>query len=886
MLVTNPKLLFILISLIVSSIFPNNKEKLNKTVNSFKLETPLLLDGILNENIYQNPPITNFTQKDPDEGKPSTEKTEVWISYDEANIYFSAKFYDSQPDSIDVSLMRRDNMSESDWFWIYLDPYNDNRTGNYFAVNAGGSICDGTLYNDGWMDDSWDGIWEVKTNVDESGWSTEIRIPFGQLRFNEAAEMVWGINLNRDIKRKHEMSFLVMVPKDESGFISRFADLTGLNGVKPKQRLEILPYIVQKAQFLRDSEDDPFYKGNQFQTSFGADLKFGIGSNLNVDATINPDFGQVEVDPAVVNLSAFESFFDEKRPFFIEGANIFQFGNGGANNNWGFNFGTPTLFYSRRIGRTPQGEATTEGDEDFPNETRILGAGKLTGKINDTWSVGVLSAITEKTYARISTEQDGIVKNEVEPFTHYGVFRTRKEFDEGNKAIGFMFTSVNRDLSNPNLKDLLTDQAYTYGLDGWSFLDENKMYVLTGSVVGSYVHGSKEAMVRVQEMPYRYFQRPDKTYMPIDSNRTSLSGTYARVMLNKQEGNFYLNAALGAATPGFEFNDLGFQWFADRINGHIVTGYRWYEPDKTFRQKSIYLAFNRNSDFEDNISRMGFYSTGNLQFLNYWRIGFNGSYDFEATSVTKTRGGPKVMVPYDYSFSISADSDSREKIIASPYAGYWGNGLGSYDYYYGFDIEWKPKSQITISIGPEYNFTNANYQWVGAFADENADHTFGSRYVFGEMEQNTFSANIRINWSFSPKLSLQLYLQPLFSVGDYNTFKELAEPNSYNYDIYGENGSAISYDEEDETYTVTPDNTNPDESFSFDNPNFNFKSLRGNAVLRWEFKPGSVFYFVWTHDKVNFHNPGEFAIGKDFTNLWNSDANNIFLVKFSYWFDI
>jgi hypothetical protein len=858
-----------------------------KTVRSYKLEMPLILDGKLNEPVYQKTPITDFTQKDPDEGKPATEKSHMWISHDESNIYISGKFFDSQPDSIDVTLMRRDNMTESDWIWIFLDPYNDERTGFYFAVNPGGSICDGTLYNDGWMDDSWDGIWETRTNVDEEGWSVEVKIPFTQLRFNEADKMVWGINVNRDIKRKHEMSFYVMVPSTESGFVSHFADLEGLDGIKPKQRFELLPYIVQKVQYLRHDVDDPFYKGNQYQTSFGGDLKFSLGSNLNVDATINPDFGQVEVDPAIVNLSAFETFFDEKRPFFIEGANVFQFGYGGSNNNWGFNFSNPELFYSRRIGRRPQGDVTIDGYTDFPSETRILGAGKLTGKIDETWSIGLLSALTERTYARVQSDDTGqIVEEEVEPFTHYGVFRTQKEFNEGNQALGMIFTTVNRDLSNPNLSELLRKNAYTLGADGWTFLDEEETYVITGSVIGSYTHGSKESMIRLQKEPYRYFQRPDKTFMRLDSNRTSLAGVFSRFMLNKQKGNFYINAALGTASPGFEYNDLGSQWFADRINGHVVLGYRWYEPDDIFRRKNIYLAYNRNSDYEGNVSRSGFYSSNSVQFLNFWGVGLSINYNFESISTTLTRGGPKVIMPPNFSINVNAYTDSREKIIFYPFGGFWRNTSGSNDYYFGLEFEWKPNPQIGFTIGPEYAYTHNIYQWIDRFDDPYATETFDVRYVFGELTQETISANIRLNWIFNPQLSLQLYVQPLIAVGDYDRFKELAQPNTEEYNFYGENGSEINYNSETDEYEVDPDGPGPAESFSFSNPDFNFKSLRGNIVLRWEVLPGSVFYFAWTHNKDNFDDPGDFNLRRDFSNLWKSEADNVFLVKFSYWFDI
>ncbi|MBK7632334.1 MAG: carbohydrate binding family 9 domain-containing protein [Ignavibacteriales bacterium] len=876
-------LLFLLV--FNATYFASSKNDSTKALISYKLDEPLILDGVLSEPVYSKQPITAFTQKDPDEGKFATEKSEVWISHDADNIYFSGRFYDSNPDSIDVTLMRRDNFIESDWFWIYLDPYNDDRTGFYFAVNPGGSIADGTLFNDGGMDESWDGIWQSKTTVDESGWNLEVRIPFTQLRFKDAEKMIWGVNLNRDIKRKHEMSFYVLVPKKESGFVSKFADLIGLDGIKAKHRFEILPYFVQKAQYLVHDVNDPFYKSNQYKTSVGADIKFSIGSNLNVDATINPDFGQVEVDPAIINLSEFETFYNEKRPFFIEGGNIFSFGYGGANNNWGFNFGVPELIYSRRIGRSPQGNVTKNGYVDYPNETRILGAAKLTGKIDETWSIGALSSLTERTYATLRQEISD-TSIEVEPFTHYGIFRTQKEFNSGKQAIGIIFTSVNRDLSNENLKNLLSNQAYTFGTDGWTFLDDDETYVVTGSVIGSYTSGTKKYLKRLQEQPYRYMQRPDKTYMPIDTNRTSIAGYFARVSLNKQKGNFYVNAAIGIISPGFEYNDLGSQWFADRINGHLVTGYRWFDPDDIFRRKSVYLAYNRTSDFENNIERSGFYLTSSAQFLNYWGINAQVSNNFKSVSKSLTRGGPKLNIPSNYSFNISAYTDSREKIIVSPGIGYWRNEIGSNEFATEIEIEWKPSSRISFSFGPEYATNNTSFQWVRDISDQTAVRTYNTRYVFADLDQKTFSANIRLNWIFTPTLSLQLYIQPLISVGDYENFKEIINPPTLEVKQYGLEGSQISYDTESENYSVDPDAEGPAPSFDFHNPDFNFKSLRGNLVLRWEALPGSVFYFAWTNSRMNFENPGEFNFKNDFSSLLKSETDNIFLVKFSYWIDI
>lgn len=880
------KLLTFLVVIIQFTLYSFPKADSTETVTSYRLGTPLVIDGILDEPEYNYPAVTRFIQKDPDEGQPASQNSEVWVFHDEHNIYFCGRFYDTDPDSIDLTLMRRDNVVESDWFFVYLDTYNDNRTGYFFAVNAGGSVADGTLFNDGWDDSSWDGIWESKTSVDKNGWYAEIRVPFSQLRFRESEKMVWGVNFNRDIRRRHEMSFYIMVPKNESGFVSRFADLVGLDGIKPKQRIEFLPYLVQKAQYLIHDENDPFYKSNQYKTTLGADLKFSLGSNFNIDATFNPDFGQVEVDPAVVNLSAFETFYEEKRPFFIEGANIFIFGFGGANNNWGFNFGVPELFYSRRIGRAPQGRVHRDGFVDFPQETRILGAAKFTGKIDETWSMGVLTSFTERTYA-LAQSFDGIrTEIQVEPLTHYGVFRSQKEFNSGKQALGIIFTSVNRDLKTTNLQNSLSEQAYTLGADGWTFLDDDETYVVTGSVIGSYTSGSRDYLLRLQKQPYRYMQRPDKTYMPLDSSRTSIAGYFSRLMLNKQKGNLYINSAIGLMSPGFEYNDLGSQWMADRINGHLVLGYRWFEPDGIFRRKNVNVAYSRTSDYEDNVSRGGFFVNGDGEFLNFWGISFNASYNFESVSTILTRGGPKLNVPANFSFGLDAYSDSRKVFQIRPSGGYWRNDIDSYEYYTSLQLIWKPDPGISLSLAPEYSVNYTSFQWVGNFADQSAVNTYNTRYVFADLTQKMLAANIRLNWIFTPTLSLQVYIQPLFAVGDYEKFKEIINPPSLDVLEYGNGNSTITFDKESNQYIVNPDNTSGTESFTFNNPDFNFKSLRGNLVLRWEVLPGSVFYFAWTNSRINFEDPGRFNLKNDFHNLIRTETNDIFLVKFSYWLDM
>jgi hypothetical protein len=877
--------------LLVLFVFPSEKgysqtAKIGaeKTVTAWEINEQIVIDGRLDEDVWKNPFIYEFIQRDPDEGKPATEVSNVWVAYDHSSLYVAARLYDNQPDSIIALLTRRDSFSESDWFGVYLDPFYDRRTGYFFGVNPAGSIVDGILFNDSWDDDSWNGIWDYAVERDDHGWIVEMRIPFTQIRFDETEDMKWGINFTRIIQRKNETSYFITVPKVESGFVSHFATLTGLKGIKPKQRIELLPYFRTKASFLLHDADDPFYKGNQFSESFGADIKVGIGSNLTFDATLNPDFGQVEVDPAVVNLSTFETYFQEKRPFFIEGNNIFYFGYGGANSNWGFNWGTPELFYSRRIGRSPQGPVNSNGHIDFPDETRIIGAGKLTGKIGGNWSLGFINATTERTYAGIF-EDDILLNREVEPLTNFSVARIQKEFGSARYGLGFMGTTVFRNLKSESLEDNLSSSSLVYGTDGWITLDKNDTYVLTGFVAASRINGTEEYLVKLQRSPLRYFQRPDAENFRIDSSRTSLSGIAGRLALNKQKGNFYVNAAMGTISPGFESNDLGFQFRGDVINSHLVLGYRWFEPDGIFRRKVIDLAHFRNYNYDGDLNDIGYMTFINLNFENYYYLGFRVSYNPESYNPRNTRGGPLTLNPASNSYNASVNSDSRKKVVFSLFGQYGEDRLGSEFKYFETGITWKPNSTINVSFSPFYELNDEAFQWVTNIIDP-FSATYGSRYIFAFLNHRTVGGNIRLNWTFTPALSLQLFMQPLLSVGNYGDFKELAEAGTNRTNIYGTGNSSLIYDPAADTYTVDPDGNGPVESFSFNNPDFNFKSLRGNVVLRWEFLPGSVFFLVWTHDKTNFAHPGDFSFGRDFTNLWSTGANNILLAKVSYWIDI
>ncbi len=454
------------------------------------------IDGLLNEPLWQSAEkLTGFTQRDPTQGAVPTESTVVYVAYDDAALYIGARLYDSHPDSIVARLARRDQGTNSDRFQIYIDPYHDKRSGFYFGINAAGTLYDGTLFNDDWDDDTWDGVWEGKVTRDATGWTAELRIPYSQLRFVRKNEYVWGINFRRDIARKNEFDYIAYTPRDGRGFVSRFPDLVGIERIEPPRRREILPYATSRAAFTHQPAGNPFNDGSKFDPGFGADAKIGLGSNLTLNATVNPDFGQVEVDPAVVNLSDRETFFNEKRPFFVEGSSIFEFGFGGQSNFWGFNWSGPSFFYSRRIGRSlglpgapdkgyvdgPDG-AHILGYVDGPDGAHILGALKLTGKVAGSWNVGGLTAVTARERATLQDSLGGRWGQEMEPLATYGAYRAQKEFAKGRQGLGFMTTFAGRAFDDPTLRDFRNNNSTTLGADGWVFLDSAKTWVTTAWV--------------------------------------------------------------------------------------------------------------------------------------------------------------------------------------------------------------------------------------------------------------------------------------------------------------------------------------------------------------------------------------------------------------------
>ncbi len=855
-----------------------------RRVEAMRVEADVSLDGVLDDLAWQQAPfIDQFTQRDPDEGDPATERTTVQVIYDNEAIYIGAQLYDAAPDSIVARLGRRDAYLNADRFIFSVDPYYDRRTGFYFSVNAAGTLSDGVLFNDNWDDDSWDGVWQGKAHIHEQGWSVEMRIPYSQLRFKAEDAYVWGVNFSRYIARRNERVFYVMTPRAESGFVSRFADMVGIEEITPPRQIEVTPYVTGKAAFTDHADGDPFNDGSTYAPDFGADFKVGLTPNLTLNGTVNPDFGQVEVDPAVVNLSDVETFFPEKRPFFIEGASIFNFGMGGSNSNWGFNFGNPDFFYTRRIGRAPQGGLPDHDYADVPDGVPILGAAKLTGKVGDGWNVGTVQAITGRGEADVLFNGEEFAA-EVEPLTYYGVVRAQREFDEGFRAIGGMSTTTIRSFGDDDrLVPQLNESAYVGGIDGWTFLDRDRMWVVTGWLGLSQVNGTAERIESLQRSSLHYFQRPDADHVSVDADATSLTGTAGRFMLNKQSGKFYTNAAVGFISPGFELNDAGFMWRTDIINAHAVVGYQWTEPRGIYRRARWNSSHYRSYDFAGNRTALGVWSNGWMQLKNYMFLFVGGELNARNKDIRSTRGGPMMTNPAGYAAFFGFETDNRKKLVwefeGFQFADEEGNNRRGID----VEAEWRPIPNMTLSVEPGLTFRQGKAQYVGQFEDPFATATFGNRYVFGSIDQTTFSTDIRLNWTFTPEMSLQLFAQPLISAGDYFDFKELATPNTYDFNVFGQDVGTVSFNEESDEYTVDPDGDGEAETFTFGEPDFNFKSLRGTAVLRWEFRPGSTFYLVWTQTRDAFENVGTFQFNDNLGTLVDSKPDNIFVLKLTYW---
>jgi hypothetical protein len=810
--------------------------------------SPITIDGQLNEPVWeQAPSIDDFVQREPAEGQPPSQRTNARIAYDADALYVAVRAHDNEPDRIVGMLTRRDQRSPSDWIKIVVDSYFDRRSAYEFAVNPVGVKTDRYYFNDGASDDSWDAVWDVAVTRNGDGWIAEFRIPFSQLRFNNIEDGPVGFAVVREVGRLAETSTWPLLSRNANGFVSQFAEVRGLRVSGTPKKLELLPYTLGSYS-LNPQSGNPLRERRDPSGSLGLDLKYALRPGVTLTATVNPDFGQVEADPAVVNLDAFETFFQERRPFFVEGSGTFQF-------NIDCNDGQCTgLFYSRRIGRSPQGSATLNDGEysTAPVAATILGAAKLTGRVGQ-FSVGALTAVTGKEEALIAGA--GLVRRSqpIEPLSGYSVLRARREF-ANQSNVGLMMTSTNRQLE-PSLS-FLPDDAYSGGVD--YDIRVSPRYNLTGFWAGSRVAGSADAISRLQRNTVHAFQRPDADHVEFDPSLTVLTGHAGAFNVGKISGDkTRFSANYGFKTPGFDINDLGFQRRADeRYASH------WFQirdnvPGRFTR--SFFLNLNQYAGW--NFAGDRLYSGGNVNMHWTWKNYYSTSFGFNVNGAPFrdriTRGGPGVRGNSSLSSWQNFGTDGRKSVSA-----FWNSYLerdrhGTTRVNMSPSLTWRPTTATSVSTGFRYNINNDDAQWV-----TNQDVNGETRYVFARLEQRTSAFTFRVNYTLTPELSIQTYAEPFVSAGQYSQYKMLVD------------GRAPEYAARYQPYGYTG------------NADFNIRSFRTTNVLRWEYKPGSSLFVVWQQNRSGYADVGDFDFGRDFGGVFAAPAHNVFLVKLSYWLNM
>jgi len=851
------------------------------------------IDGRLDEELWRTAPAaTGFTQQDPNEGKPATERTEVRIAFDQEALYIGARMYDSLgARGVRTRLGRRDQNLDGDYLQLVFDTYHDHTARTVFTINPSGVKQDAGQASP-YADPSWDPVYTVATRVDSAGWTAEFRIPFSQLRYPRTAVQTWGMQVWRYIERKNEIDMWSFWGKNQSGGPSRFGHVLAIQAPPPRRSVELLPYALARRSQVRPSDpDNPFEEPRENTLRVGADVKALLTSTLTLDATINPDFGQVEVDPAVVNLSAFETFFEEKRPFFIEGSGLFDFGE--FNCHFCSNVSSMSLFYSRRIGRAPQG--VVSGPAVFthtPENSTILAAAKVTGRLGNGLQVGVLDAVTRSERALALSPEGDEFTEQVEPPTNYFVGRLKRNYRSGATTLGVIGTSVNRWFDSDALEARIPGSAQALGTD-WNVTWKDRTYSLIGNFAVSNVTGDSAAILRLQRSSARYFQRPDRGggsnglfTSRFDPSLGHLRGFGGYTRLAKDAGPWQWETAVNYRSPGFEVNDLAFLSRADYVwmnaNGLRI----WNTPTRHYRNLVAIGGAQQQVNFDRDLTNRDLHAYLGGQLPNYWNVSGFVIWNMASDDDRRTRGGPVVRVPGSLNYFLNVNTDSRKHMVLGTNPTYGRTSEGAVNWSANLSMRMKPRSNVELSLGPSYSVDQSRAQFVDRFADPTATNFYGDRVVFSDLEQHTLAMDTRLNWTFSPTLTLELFAQPFVATGAFDHFKEFARPRSIEkveYDaaqltpIVGADGRVTGY-------TLDPDRNAATENFEFGNPDFNFRSLRGNAVLRWEYRPGSTLFVVWQQQRSRALPFGDFDLSRDSRGVFDAPPDNVFVVKVSYWF--
>jgi len=860
-----------------------NYEKRSYTTKPIQDKESPIIDGVLDEEAWSLVEwTTDYLEFQPDVGTPPTEQTKMKIIYDDKNLYVAFKCYQEDPSTIEKRMGRRDSFS-GDWVEINIDSYNDDRTAFSFTASVSGVKGDEFVSDNGNFDESWNPIWYLGTKIDDDGWTAEIRIPLSQLRFGNEHEQVWGLQSTRRYFNNEERSVWQPLPANPPGWVSEFGELRGLIGLKPQKQLEIQPYTVAKLDTYEAQSGNPFRDGSDANITGGLDAKIGITNDLTLDLTINPDFGQVDADPGAIALDGFEIFFQERRPFFVENKNVFDFRVGGGADN---------VFNSRRIGRAPQGFTSANRNlgeyEDIPNATTILGAAKFSGKTKSGWAIGILESMTAKEYGEVKLDERQDVLNAlpevgeereelVEPFTNYLVARAQKDFNDRNSYVGAIFTATNRSLED-NVS-FLHKSAYTGGLDfrhNW----KNRTYYIDGNITMSNVTGSKEAILLTQTSIGHLFQRVDAGHVQVDPNKTSLSGTGGRIEIGKGGGgNWRYNFGGNWKSPELELNDLGFLRQADDIRQYINVRRLFNKPTSWYRQANLGFQFSTAFDFEGNYNRIQYELNGNVNFKNNWFADFGGAHKPRIFINTFLRGGPRWKYNEENFWYMFVGTDQRKKLsmnIGHVNSQATQNQFSFFSYQ--ANIRYQPLNSLSLSLNTEYGQNPNRTQYV-----TQRDFNGTPRYILGEIENDNLSATLRVNYNINPNLTIQYYGQPFIFKAKYSKFNYVNNSiaDNLNDRVTWFNDDQIEFD--NGVYSIDEDSDGTID-YSFGNPDFAFVQFRSNLVVRWEYIPGSEIFLVWSQGIDGLGDVNN-SFGDIINNqLFNQKPQNTFLIKATYRF--
>ncbi len=841
---------------------------------------PVVVDGRLDEAAWSSAPAHgDFWQREPKEGAAPSQRTEFRVLYDDQAIYVGLRADDDDRPAIRALLHRRDQESVSDWVGVMLDSYHDRRTAFGFGVNAAGVQRDVLLYNDTQEDVSWDAVWSSATSIDATGWTAELRIPLGQLRFSGRADQEWGLQVMRFVGRDGEQSLWSPSPRNAPGFVSNFGRLDGLAGLAPSRRLEVLPYVSGGLGRRSDAAADPFHGAADPLGNVGLDARYGLGPAVTLTATVNPDFGQVEADPSQVNLTANETYFAEKRPFFLEGTEIFQVNIGQGDGP----DGRDTLFYSRRIGAPPHAELDG-AYVDAPTGTTIYGAAKVAGKTAGGWSFGLLEALTGEESAIADDGAGARTRGVVEPLTNYALATVRRDLRDGKTTAAAALTHVARALDGTGLEDALHDQAVTGGTtfehrwgrdDGWS---------LTARLLGTWVQGSPAAIADTQTAILHLYQRPDADHVELDPTRTSLAGWGGVFSVGGRLGTHVRVAGGGdVRSPGFEANDLGFHNGADFAIPWLWAQYRDDEAGaliSTWNANASVWGYSPSAP-----ALFGYGGDGNINatFANFWNLGASASVEKSMIDAQALRGGRSLRVEPSVSTRLSVNSDGR-KAVSFEASGDLRRQPGTDSVTAGISggVTVQARSNVELFIGPSYQQRIDDAQFVDALIDD----VGSAHFVFARITQETLGLTLRGSWTFTPDLSLQVYAQPFMAAGSYARLKQTRDTHAARWeDRFERYGSTELRRGPDDVYLVDEDGDGAAE-YGFDVPDFTVRELRSNLVLRWQYRPGSTLFFIWSHGRSDQTVDGDLRLGRDVDALVGAAGEHVVMLKASYWFGL